>query len=258
MCSWKDILSFGFTSNSQECYEQYFEEVTDWLNYFGELIKWSFETLLNLIDLLLTVLLSLPITVLLAILHGNQLLCYQTYRSARMVLSLNGFVMPEADELNSSVARNLITLSSPCAVNFKTFPSIGTPVHNSLICPVQMAEQPSTAAAFHPTGFEINPDHFIKEAPFNENVLHMYALAANSPIQTLSVQHKRLGFGNARDLTAWMIQHANEPNFPADIQNVLYTSWNLDSDRGYGYHTWEGIVPNSTPCAVEDEEYLSD
>ena len=33
--------------------------------------------------------------------------------------------MPEPDELDNSIARNLITLFPSCAFNFKNFPSIG-------------------------------------------------------------------------------------------------------------------------------------
>lgn len=254
MCSWKDVLSFGLTSKSRECYENFFEEVANWLNYLGELIKWSLETLRNLIDLLLTLLLSLPISVLLAILYGIQILCYQIYRSARTVLAMNGFIAPEPDELENSVARNLITLFQPCADNFKTFPSTGTPVRNNLICPVPMAEQPATAAAFHPTVIESTPNRFIKEEPFNEQALRMYALSS-SPGQTRSIEYDRISIGNATDFTAWMIRHANDPNIAAEIHSILYANWNLDSDRGYGYLAWGGTIPHTDPFNVEDEKY---
>jgi len=108
-CSLKDIFSAGFTEKSRECYKNFFEEVADWLSYLGELLVWTIESIFNLIDLLLTTLLSLPIMVLLAILYGIQLLCYQAYRSARMALSTSGFVLPEPDELNTSIGQNLIT-----------------------------------------------------------------------------------------------------------------------------------------------------
>jgi hypothetical protein len=255
-CSLEDIFSFGITSSSRECYEEFFEEVTTWLNYLGELIVWSLETLRNLIDLLLTLLLSLPITVLLAILYGIQLLCYQIYRSARMVLSTNGFTMPEPDELDSSIARNLVTLFQSCAINFKTFPSTGTPYNNNLVCPVYNAERPATAAGFHPTVIESTPDRFICEEPFNEQALRMYALSADNPERTRSLQQDKLSIGNAIDFTTWLIQHANESNPSTDIQNILYSNWNLDSDRGYGYHAWKGIVPDDEPFTVENEEYV--
>jgi len=255
-CSWEDVFSFGLTSSSRDCYEQFFEEVANWLNYLGELIVWSLETLRNLVDLVLTLLLSLPISVLLAILYGIQLLCYQVYRSARMVLSTNGFVMPEPDELDNSIARNLITLFPACAVNFKTFPSTGTPFRNHLVCPVPMAEQPASAAGFHPAEIASTPERFISQEPFNEPALRMYALSAETPGQTRSLQTDRLSIGNATDLTAWMIRNANDSDVPQEIRKTVFTNWNLDSDRGYGYRAWHGTVPNEAPFTVEDEAYL--
>ncbi len=255
-CGWDDILSFGLTSSSRECYENFFEEVADWLSYLGELIIWSLETLRNLIDLLLTLLLSIPISVLLAILYGIQLLCYQIYRSARMVLSTNGFVMPEPDELDNSIARNLITTYQNCTYNFKNFPSRGKPVTNNLVCPISMTEQPVTAAAFHPASILSTPDRFISEEPFNETAVRTYAISAESPGQTRSIQSDRMSIGNARDFTAWMIQNAHADNLSDEILKILYTNWNLDSDRGYGYRTWNGVVPNADPYSVEDEGYI--
>lgn len=154
-----------------------------------------------MIDLVLTLLLSLPIAVLLAILYGIQLLCYQIYRSARMVLAINGFVYPEPDELDTSVARNLITLFQSCAENFRSFPSMGTPARNNLVCPVPKPEWPATAAAFHPATIQSTPNLFIKEEPFNEQALRMYA-RASSPRQIRGLQSSRMAIGNATDFTA--------------------------------------------------------
>jgi len=173
-----------------------------------------------------------------------------------MVLSTNGFVMPEPDELDNSIARNLITLFQSCAFNFKTFPSAGTPFRNNLVCPVPTAEQPTTAAAFHQTAIQSTPDRFICEEPLNEQALHMYAISANDPGQTRSLQKDRLSIGNSTDLTAWMIRHANDPNITEEVQKMLYADWNLDADRGYGYRTWRGSVPNDEPFTVEGEEYV--
>jgi len=256
-CSWKDVLSFGLTEKSRECYENFFKEVASWLNYLGELIVWSLECLRNLIDLLLTLLLSLPVSVLLAILYGIQLLCYQIYRSARWVLAMNGFVAPEPDELDNSIARNLITLFQTCAENFKNFPSIGQPQHNNLICPISQAEEEKTAAGFYPKMIETTPDKFICLDPFSEQSLRFYALSAENPEQTRSLQHDRRSIGNAKDFTAWLIRYANEDesNIPEDIQKILFTDWNLDADRGYGYRAWFGEVPEEEPFIVRNERY---
>ena len=95
-CSVGDILSFGLTSSSRDCYEEFFEDVADWAEYLGELLQWAVETLLDIVDLILAVLLSLPITVLLALLYGIQLLMYELYQSVRFLLSLEGYCHPRA------------------------------------------------------------------------------------------------------------------------------------------------------------------
>ena len=38
--------------------------------------------------------------------------------------------------------------------------------------------------------------------------------------------------------------------------SVVYTNWNLDADRGYGYLTWRGTVPHADPFVVQDEALL--
>lgn len=252
-CNWDDIL--GLTPDSGRCYEEFFRQIETWLNYLGELMKWALETIRNLVDLLLASLLSVPISVLLAILYGIQLQCYNIYRSARMLLSTTGFVMPEPDELDSAIARNLITLFHSCAVNFDTYPSIGSPVTNNLVCPVPVAERPSTAAGFYPPGIESTPDRFIKhkEEPLDEEALSLYALSPD-PVQTRSIEGQMRSIGNATDFTAWMIQCANNENIPDDIVPVLFANWNLDADRGYGYLTWRGFV-SQPPNNVGEEPY---
>lgn len=252
-CSWDDIL--GLTPDSGRCYEEFFRQIETWLNYLGELMKWALETIKNLVDLLLASLLSVPISVLLAILYGIQLQCYNMYRSARMLLSTTGFVMPEPDELDSAIARNLITLFHSCAINFDTYPSIGSPVTNNLVCPVPVAERPSTAAGFYPSGIESTPNRFIKhkEEPLDEEALSLYALSPD-PVQTRSIEGQERSIGNATDFTAWMIQRANVENIPDDIVPVLFANWNLDADRGYGYLTWRGFV-SQPPNSVDEEPY---
>lgn len=254
-CSWEDVLFLGVTPDSRRCYEEFFRQIETWLNYLGELMKWALETIRNLLDLLAASLLSVPISVLLAILYGIQLQCYNIYRSARMFLSTTGFVMPEPDELDSAIARNLTTLFHSCAINFDTFPSICSPVTNNLVCPVPVVERPGTAAGFYPPGIESTPDRFIKhkEEPLDEEALRLYALSSD-PAQTRSIEQQERSIGNATDFTAWMIQHANTENIPDDIAPLLFADWNLDADRGYGYLTWRGFV-SQPPNNVNSERY---
>lgn len=253
-CSWTDILSFGLTERSRECYRNFFEELESWLDYLGELMAWTLQTLLNLIDLVLALLLSLPICVLLALLYGIQLLCYQAYRSARLALATCGFVMPEPDELDTSIGRNLITLADVCAENFKNFPSRGTPPRSHLVCPTPDTERPKTSAGFHEHGIEATPDRYICQEPFNFGAWRAYA-SVRGPEQTRSLQSDRLSIGNATDLTVWMVANAHNANRPPEVDAVLFADWNLDADRGYGYRAWAGVVPEAEPYEVANESY---
>jgi len=253
-CSWTDILALGLTESSRDCYNEFFEELENWLDYLGELISWTLQSLMNLIDLVLALLLSLPICVLLALLYGIQLLCYQAYRSARLALATTGFLMPEPDELETSIGRNLITLADPCARSVKYFPSRGTPPRSHLVCPTPDTENPVTWSGLREAGIDATPDRYICQDPFNFNAWRAYALA-NGPGQTRSLQSDRLAIGNATDLTAWMIANAHDTASVPERDAVLFAHWNLDADRGYGYRAWSGNVPHTEPYDVAGETY---
>ncbi|NUO00121.1 MAG: zinc dependent phospholipase C family protein [Saprospiraceae bacterium] len=251
-CDWEDTLSFGLTENSRECYEGFFEEIDNWLDYIGELLKWSIETLRNLIDLVTALLLSLPISVLLAILYGIQLLCYQVYRYARLILATNGFVTPEPDELDNSIGRSLITLFQACSKDGK-FPSRGFPETNNLVCPAPQIEFPPTVPARHSYGIKSTPNLFIKEEQFSEKWLKIFA-EAKSPEETTGLERS---IGNATDFSARMIAVANMlPDVGEEAKNILFTNWNLDADRGYGFKTWKGEIPQDEPFEVKNLRYL--
>ena len=270
-CSWEDTLSFGFTSKSRACYRAFFEDVGDWLDYLGELIEWGTKALISLVDLVLQVLLSLPIIVLLAILYGIQLLCYNLYRSARMVLSTQGFVMPEPDELDNSIARNLTTFYYPCFSHqfdphLPIYPLNGG--SNNLICTdpdfhiTNREDPPTYPMIVHGTSeaerLAITPYYFMKDKPIDENTAHaliMYHRASN-PEETreLLLPPNMFELGNATFLSFLMIGAANgDPSNP-DNDNI-FTNWNLDGDRGYAYKTWSGEILED-PYRVEGEAYI--
>lgn len=240
-------------------------EVDDWVEYMGNMIGWTFSAIRNLQQMVQDLASTLAISTLLAILYGIQLLCYQAYRNARSVLSINGFVFPEPDELSGGIAHDLIFLSErSCAVNLDNFPNMNLPPSNNLVCPVSVAEQPATAAGFYQALGESTPDRFINLEPFNVNAASSYA-RSDSPRTTRGLHQNSQGMplssiGNARDFTAWMIRHANDPYMDQKVAwPILHANWNLDADRGYGYHTWRGDIPNAVPDegdpTVENEEY---
>jgi len=252
VCSLKDILSFGLTEKSRECYKNFVEAIAEWLDWLVELVKWTFDTILQLLDFILAALLSLPITVAMAILYGIQLALYSLYRSLRSTLVLVGLVYPEPDELQTSHARNMITPYQCQIAPFKRYPKAHSCELNNLQCPLETVETPGTAPAWYPHDPSITPDKFINEEPFNPDNVIKYA-AAKSPQETRKLQGSEFTIGNAIDFATWLITNAKISQSEA----LVYTDWNLDSDRGYGYKCWTSNPLKLTPpTMVTTEEYV--
>lgn len=252
VCSIWDILSFGLTEKSRECYKNFVEAIGEWLEWLGELILWTFETILHLLDFILAALLSLPITVAMAILYGIQLTLYSFYRSLRSVLVLVGLLYPEPDELQTSHGRNMTTPYQCLIAPFKRYPKVHSCTLNNLQCPVETVETPGTAAAWYPHDPSITPNKFISEEPFNPDNLLKYA-GSNTPEETRRLEGGEVTIGNAIDFAAWLIINAKG----SQKESVVYTNWNLDSDRGYGYKCWTSNPLKLTPpTMVATEEYV--
>jgi hypothetical protein len=239
-CSFGDILSFGLTESSRQCYDEFFDQLEDWFEYITELLEWALETLLDLFDLLLALLLTLPISVLLAILYGIQLLLFEVYQTVRHVLALEGFIYPEPDFINDAHGRNLIT-PVQCGITPFKYPFLSNLSRSHLVCPLTGVESPTTAADFNEPAVTVTPDVFIQDLPFDPEVLRSYSQSA-SPEQTRSLERDYLRIGNATDLTAWTIATASDESASGTDKKVAFTNWNLDADRGYGYKTWRGTI----------------
>lgn len=258
-CSAGDILSFGLTSSSRDCYEEFFEDVADWAEYMGELLQWAVETLVDIVDLVLAVLLALPITVLLALLYGIQLLMYELYQSVRFLLSLEGFVTPEPVDIVTSHGRNLTT-PVHCATQPFKYPRFRHLTRSHLVCATSQIEGPATAADFYPSTADTTSNEFIRALPFDEKALFSYARSP-SVAATRKLERGRNRVGNAVDLTAWVIQTAADPDATEWMKAVAHTNWNLDADRGYGYKAWRGDIPegvNDNDGVVADEQFVDE
>ncbi len=238
-CGWKDILSFGITSDSRDCYENFFNEAGKYFQYLGELLYWTLETMLDLIDLIIASLLSLPIMFLLAILYGIQLLAYEIIQKSKAILAEAGFIYPEPELLNTSVGITSISTLLNCSPAFK-YPKVRKSNMSHFVCPLSNAEQPSTGADFNQPSNQILPDIFIEHIPFNQNNLNAYSTAPG-PETTRDYHHSSKRIGNAVQFTKWMILNAANQNIDAPTQNTLFADWNLDSDRGYAYKNWKGL-----------------
>lgn len=253
-CSWEDTFALGLTSSSRDCYEEFFDQLENWCNYLTELFAWAFETLLDLFDLLQALLLSLPVMVLLAILYGLQLLLYEIYQSLRQVLALEGFLFPEPEYMNDAHGRNLTT-NFHCGIQPFKYPQWPQPNISHLSCIASGLESPATAADFNSSSHLITPNVFIKDTPFSLKALAAYAQSM-SPENTRRLEEDESSIGNATDLTAWMIAAAHDGVAEDKLRGLVYTNWNLDADRGYGYKTWRGAIPSEGGGVVGHEQYV--
>ncbi len=256
MCGILDIFSFGLTERSRECYENFVEAIGEWLGYIGDLLEWAFETIWRLIDFLLAALLSLPITVLMAILYGIQLALYQLLKMARSVLVLNGFLYPEPDEVfGTSHGRNLTTPYQCAIAPFKrAFPHRHAHDQTNLECPATPIEDQETVSAWYAPDPSSDPDKFIKLDRFNIEAVRAYA-AAMKPADTRKLEASGLAIGNAVEFATWLITGVTGARASTEPENMLYAPWNLDSDRGYGYKCWALPTPTSITSTDALKEY---
>ncbi|MEM1991557.1 MAG: zinc dependent phospholipase C family protein [Thermoproteota archaeon] len=247
LCSIEEFFS------STDCIEGFFESIAEWLEYFGELIIWTIETIFSLIDFVLTALLSLPIAVLMAILYGIQLVIYNLYRQARSVLMQAGLLCPEPDELQTSYGTSLVTPCYSRSSPFKGYPRVHSHLLHNILFPNTTVEEPGTLSAFYQRNQSSTPRKFIYEDSFSESNLIAYARATN-PKETRDLQMKGRSIGNAISFSYWLIVNSLNSN----LESVVYTNWNLFSDRGYGYKCWttKQRLSHDRPVMVLDETYV--
>jgi hypothetical protein len=258
-CGVRDILSFGLTPGARDCYEEFFEDVAGFAACLGELIQWALEALADIADMILALLLSLPITVLLALLYAIQLLMYEVYQNVRLLLSLEGFFIPEPADLVSSHGRTLTTTAQG-ATGRVEYPRFPDPSRSHLVYPRAGLETPPTVADFFPSDERTTAHGFISELPLDLSALFDYAESA-SPEATRGLASAGRRIGNAVDLAAWIIQTVSDPGADERSRAVAHTDWNLDSDRGYGYKAWTGDVPrdaNDTSGQVQGEAFVEE
>jgi hypothetical protein len=253
-CGWKDIL--GFTAKTKACYSSFFKNITGYLQYFGQILAYTIETMLDLCDLIIAAFLAMPALVLLAILYGVQLLVYEVYRMMHSVLALVGFVYPEPDDLKTSNGLALTTPILDCGEP-RTYPRIRDLEASHLVCPTGKVEEQINVADFNPPSPEVTPDQFIKDREFKVENFLAYATSP-TPAQTGKVQNTRAHLGNATSFTEFMIALAAHPNVSEKDKNLVFTNWNLDSDRGHGYKVWSGkIQTKNDPMDVADEKFIA-
>ncbi|OUS01055.1 hypothetical protein A9Q86_09940 [Flavobacteriales bacterium 33_180_T64] len=255
-CSWSDALSFGVTSDSRRCYTEAFENLDDFIKQIAETIQWGLNSIFALIDLLSSALLVMSLEVLFAILYRIQLQMYDLYQTLRHTLALEGFITPEPEDLNNSHEENL-TLPKLDPREPISYPIFRDKSKSHLTITFDGSEKPKTRPDFYPR-FITTLNSFIFDTPFNFDALKLYA-ESDEIKDTVKLYQGSLRIGNAVDFTSWVIENAIDESAAEDIKKIVYTNWNLDADRGYGYKTWEGDVPkdkNDQQSSVVNEIFL--
>jgi hypothetical protein len=247
-CSLEEIFAFGTTPDSRDCYDTFFAQLDRYFGYIGSLVEWLFETLLDLLDLLLAGVLTIPVSAQLALLYGIQIFLYDVYHNLRYMLVLGGLLYPEPRDLNSSVGRNMTTTFQRCIPDLgETYPNQAAIDISPLVCPPLELERKATVPGFSDIGsYQVTPFEFIRDVPFVPDDFWPYARAADAQAtETLhheTLHHQRLRVGNAIGLTQWMITVASNEDLYDQYGNDVFANFDLDADRGYFHKTWEGKI----------------
>ena len=251
-CGWRDIFSFGTNPESASCYDEFFDNVADYITYLGELVVYALETFADIWNLLTASLAALPVSIVLALLYALQLLLYDMYMTTHEALALEGFVMPYASSLDTGVCRRLITPVLCCG----KYPRMYDSESNShLVCPGGPQEQVGTIPGFHPSNADTYPEQFIRKVEFNPANLQAYAQAVTLS-ETQAKQNEKTRIGNAVAMSQWMIAHSADPEKRALWSETIFANWNLDADRGYAYKTWHGAIPSGSSQEPVNEDYV--
>ncbi len=259
-CSLEDILSFGITDSSRDCYRKFLDEMDDWLKWIGEVIVWHLESFKRLVNLLETALTTLAAIYILGFLYFMQMSLYAILMKIRQLFALNALVYPPVSLVYTSHGRNLIT---PFQCGSKVYPyPAAWEMSRCLNCPGSNGyESPYTIpSTYSPTD---TPKTFIEELSLDLRALKAYANAKTpedtrriyvtssvfSPVTAVTTKEGLPSVpkvGSAVELAYWMLANWRDP--------IASVNWNLDSDRGFGYKQWRGKLPpeNST---VENETY---
>ncbi len=243
-----------------ECVKHFFEQVNEWMSYFAELAKWTFDTIVNALDLLLEIFCQASIAVVRAIMYLVEYLSYDLYQHMHFILALNGFVWPEPthavdDPRGEGLVHTALTASrlvGDCNVSVfppvceSAYPHQHDPMAPALKPPVSDIERPATN--FPRTSADDYPDWFISDAPWQqiEDTLRVYA-ESPSPEDSRSFAYGNSAtqLGNAVEFSAWMMEKAleikefeKEYNEPHELSHIVHCNWDLDGDRGYAYKQW--------------------
>ena len=196
-CGVLDFLSFGLTERSRDCYRGAIEAIGELFEYLGELLAWTFESIVQIFQFLLALPMAAAVAVVLGLIYVIQLSLYKILTSLRDYISLSGLVYPSIEMVYTAHGRNLLL---PCYCGTTNeFPHT---YHSGscLKCPDTPLELPQTAASWYKMNISGNSASeeqvkqqmryllggFIEDFPLNLDALASYAYA-KSPVDTRSI-----------------------------------------------------------------------
>lgn len=277
---------------SLECIEHFLENIAEWMAWFGELAKWTFETIVNALDLLLELACQAVIAVVRAVLYLVEYLSYQLYQEMQFVLALNGYVCPEPThaledprgEILLHTGKTAGTLASTSLMTHAgytpTYPRKHDHLGNAVNPPATAVETPATHFPRHTDDY---PESYIWNDIWSDNngipgveaVLTHYASAATpddsrnlaKPDDTSPDTPGPLKLGNAVELATWMMnsgldiiakEDGADQGYVDPLSPVVFCNWDLDADRGYAYKQWFTSVNPSNDHTDLGEQYLDE
>ena len=217
--------------------------IAETFEYIGEMIAWTVETIFAAIDTIITVVASIPVASLLAILYVIQLALYEILMAVRHILVISGFVYPTNEEIDTEEGVALII--PPVEVG--RYPAL----HDHDEAPTQIPENGTekSETIYGPYDYSHTPRTFIEELPFDENSVRDLAKASD-PETTFKLSYSGT-LGNATDLSIWLIKNLVDGDPVARNAN-----WNLDGDRGYAYRQWTSTNMPPSPGTNVGENYI--
>ncbi len=278
-----DTGNTGFCLN-WECVEHFFDTLAEWMAYFGELAVWTFETIVNALDLLLELLCEAAIAVVRAVLYLVEYLCYELYQHMHFVLALNGYVCPEPGDAKDDprgevllhTGKTVSTLRGTCSVASAPMacPTNYPRQHDHLGTAIKPPDTPveTPATLFPRRDADDYAIWYIRNAPWTPSIQEIATLyaEAKTPLDSRQLAdpngNSPKNLGNAVDFAVWMMENAltvktaeaQVGNGLHPLSHVVHCNWDLDADRGYAYKQWyTKNNPSSDPTDL-DEAYLDE
>lgn len=252
-CSPSEIFNLD---TGPDCFNEFFSNLSDWVEYFVELSRYSLELLLHLLTLINRLFNVLTVGSLLALLYLIRLTLYGLYQDIRYIMALNGLVYPDPTDLNNAVGQQFLSTQNSCySANNNDYPKMRESGMSHIVCPTGNEPYPDTKPNHYSSATIANPAAKIIGNKFNLKSFSQYSNAGD-PSATRNFSQD---IGEASEYATILMTMSHikiqspfvKPPQTSDVFNFLLPNWNLDVDRGYAYKTWR--LKNEQDGSITDE-----